>query len=76
MPYYDYQCDDCRGITQVKASMSEHAAGLEVACGECESTQTKQVFKAMAFVNSGAAGATKEFRPPEGPCSNACACYN
>ena len=43
MPLYDYQCQDCQTIFEVRATFKEKEAGLKPACPTCQSQQTRQV---------------------------------
>ena len=73
MPYYDYKCDDCQSVVEVKLSLAQKESGLSVKCTECNSVNTHQLFAAVAVGSSD--------RLPErsfssgGPCGSACGCF-
>ena len=56
MPTYDYQCQECGQTFEVRATISQKAAGLEPECPECHSHTTKQAFRSMMFIRSGDGG--------------------
>ena len=72
MPYYDYQCQDCKTDIEVKASISEKDQGLEVSCPECSSKNTAQVYKSPAFIGSSASSGSA---PSGGSCGEGCGCF-
>lgn len=73
MPFYDYQCDDCKTEISVKATVSAKEEGLEVSCPKCGSQKTHQLFNSMAFIGAGSKQSSSD--RPIGPCGNACGCY-
>lgn len=47
MPTYEYICQDCKKITEVRTSFKEKEKGLTVNCEHCGSEKTKQYFGNM-----------------------------
>jgi len=43
MPIYEYFCQDCENVFDVKASMAEKEKGLKAKCPACGSKQTIQM---------------------------------
>ncbi len=56
MPIYDFQCDRCEMIFEVRASFKEKEAGLKPACPNCQTTETHQLLTVGLFVHGGADG--------------------
>jgi putative FmdB family regulatory protein len=52
MPIYDYQCQDCNNIFDVRASIKEKIAGLHSECPLCHSPETRQMLTAGFLLNS------------------------
>ena len=46
MPYYDYRCAECGAIFEVRASIKEKEAGLNLECAQCHSGEVRQVITA------------------------------
>ncbi|HSW35386.1 MAG TPA: FmdB family zinc ribbon protein [Candidatus Limnocylindrales bacterium] len=44
MPTYEYICQDCKEITDVRATMEEKGKGLNVSCSSCGSNNMTQFF--------------------------------
>ncbi len=57
MPRYDYQCQQCQTIFEVRASIKEKEAGLHPTCPECQSAETRQIITA-GLVLHGSDGAS------------------
>ncbi len=53
MPLYDYQCEHCKLIFEVRASFQEKEKGLNPECPDCHSTEMHQVLTAGLFVRPG-----------------------
>ena len=53
MPTYDYQCQDCEHVFEVRATFKQKDAGLQPECPECHSAKTQQAFRSVMFVRSG-----------------------
>ncbi len=51
MPLYEYICRDCKNITEVRASLEEKDAGLQVACSNCGGDNTVHYFGSMAVTS-------------------------
>jgi putative FmdB family regulatory protein len=51
MPLYDYQCERCQSIFEVRASFQEKELGLEPVCPKCQSTETRQVLNAAMLLH-------------------------
>lgn len=47
MPVYEYICQDCKKITEVRKSFEEKEKGLDVACDHCGSKKMAQYFGNM-----------------------------
>ena len=50
MPLYEYQCQDCQTVFEVRASFKEKEAGLKPECPQCQSKQTRQVLTSGLIV--------------------------
>ena len=50
MPLYDYQCDQCQAVFEVRATFKEKAAGLEPGCPQCPSKKTHQLLTSRLFL--------------------------
>ena len=56
MPVYDFQCNRCQTVFEVRASIKEKEAGLEPECPHCDSPDVHQVLTAgLLLRGSGAA---------------------
>ncbi len=53
MPLYDYQCDLCLTIFEVRATFREKEIGLKPVCPQCQSIETHQVLTHGLFVLKG-----------------------
>jgi putative FmdB family regulatory protein len=53
MPLYDYQCQACGYVFEVRASFKEKENGLHPICPSCESVQTQQMLSAPMVILSG-----------------------
>ena len=54
MPLYDYQCHDCGGVFEIRATFKQKEEGLHPVCPSCESAETQQVVSASMVVRAGA----------------------
>jgi len=75
MPLYDYQCQACGYIFEIRATFSEKEEGLHPVCPTCRSIQTQQIVSAPLVIRSGGDGgalAPSGCCPTTGPgcCSN------
>jgi putative FmdB family regulatory protein len=55
MPFYDFQCDQCKQTFEVRATFREKEAGLHPLCPSCQSEEVHQVVSA-GFVMRGNGG--------------------
>jgi len=46
MPFYEFQCKDCKTTYDVRASIKEKEAGLHPECPKCHSVHSHQVISA------------------------------
>ena len=53
MPLYEYQCQDCRTVFEVRATFKEKQSGLHPECPQCQSLDTKQVLTAGLLIHAG-----------------------
>lgn len=53
MPLYDYRCEKCQTVFEVRASFQEKEAGLEPECPQCHSQDTQQLLTAGLFLRAG-----------------------
>lgn len=58
MPVYDFQCNRCQTVFEVRASIREKEAGLEPECPNCESSDVHQVLTAGLLLRGGGASLT------------------
>ncbi len=59
MPLYDYRCDHCQTIFEIRASFHEKDLGLKPVCPNCQNPETHQVLTAGLLVRAGSSeGAT------------------
>jgi putative FmdB family regulatory protein len=56
MPTYDYQCQECGHTFEVRATISQKAAGLKPECPECHSRDTRQAFRSVMFTGRSSGG--------------------
>jgi putative FmdB family regulatory protein len=55
MPFYDFQCNQCKQTFEVWATFREKEAGLHPLCPNCQSEEVHQVVSA-GFVMRGVGG--------------------
>lgn len=53
MPVYDYQCQNCNTVFEVRATFKEKEQGLKPKCPQCQSKKTRQVLTSGLFVMHG-----------------------
>ncbi|RPJ18717.1 MAG: zinc ribbon domain-containing protein, partial [Chloroflexi bacterium] len=41
MPLYDYQCQNCQAVFEVRATFKEKEQGLKPKCPQCQSKKTR-----------------------------------
>jgi putative FmdB family regulatory protein len=46
MPLYDFQCEYCDEVFEVRASIRDKEAGLKLECPKCHRQKTRQVITA------------------------------
>ena len=70
---YEYECDDCGRVFEIRATIAEKERGLRVECPQCGSTKATQVFTAVNVITRSASGSGA---PPPfcGPRSGAGCC--
>jgi len=56
MPFYAFQCEQCKEAFEVRASIKEREAGLQPECPNCHSLQAKQVITAGLVVRGSDGG--------------------
>ncbi len=56
MPFYEFQCDDCKTHYDVRASIKEKEAGLHPECPQCHSTHSHQVISAGQVIRGSDGG--------------------
>jgi putative FmdB family regulatory protein len=54
MPLYNYECEQCHTVFEIRATFKEKEAGLETVCPQCHSRRTKQLFTAGLLIRNGA----------------------
>ncbi len=57
MPFYNYYCENCDEVFEIRALFKEKDAGLEPECPKCQSKKTRQVITAGLFIQ-GSGGAS------------------
>lgn len=67
MPLYDYQCQQCQTVFEVRATFKEKEAGLEPECPQCHSKETRQLLTVGRFLRQTGSGATLATLPTCGP---------
>lgn len=69
MPLYDYQCQSCGEVFEVRATIKEKEAGLTLVCPKCGSQEARQQLAVVRMLHS-----TKEaLQPVCGPnCGPGC----
>jgi putative FmdB family regulatory protein len=54
---YEYKCDECGALLEIRATIAEKERGLRVECPACGSTRVTQVFTAAnVLTRSGRGG--------------------
>ena len=51
MPLYDYQCQDCQAVFEVRATFKEKEEGLKPECPQCQSKQTRQLLTSSLLLH-------------------------
>ncbi len=58
MPLYDYQCQDCQMVFEVRATFKEKEAGLKPECPRCKSKETHQLLTSGLLLRQTGDGAS------------------
>lgn len=53
MPLYDYQCEQCQTVFEVRATILEKEVGLEPECPICHGKQARQIITAGLVLRGG-----------------------
>jgi putative FmdB family regulatory protein len=53
MPLYDFHCDQCDEVFEVRASIKDKEAGLDPECPRCHSHAAKQLVTAGLVIRRG-----------------------
>lgn len=56
MPLYDYQCEECGKVFEVRATIRQKEAGLTPECPNCHSEETEALITAGIVILNKAAG--------------------
>ncbi len=69
MPYYDFQCEKCEEVFEIRASIAEKQAGLKPECPKCHSQKTRQKITAGLVIrgSDGASVSLPACDPGAGP---------
>lgn len=69
MPIYNFQCEQCAEVFEVRASFKEKEAGLEPECPICHSQETHQLITAglVLKASNGASFSLPRCDPNAGP---------
>ena len=68
MPIYEFRCEDCDEVFEVRASIKEKEAGLELKCPKCESENARQLLShVMVLHGSDGVSLTPGCGPDRGP---------
>ncbi len=51
---YEYKCNDCGSLLEIRATIAEKERGITVECPGCGSTNTTQVFTAVNVITRSA----------------------
>jgi putative FmdB family regulatory protein len=70
MPLYDYQCQKCQAVFEVRATFKEKEQGLKPKCPQCQSKKTRQVLTSGLFVSHASDGCSG----CSGTCGPNCGC--
>ena len=53
MPFYDYHCQVCGKVFEVRATIKEKEAGLKPACPKCGGREVRQKLTTASTVHGG-----------------------
>jgi len=65
VPRYDFVCQDCGEVFEIRVSMSAYSEDLSPECAKCGSQNTARVFGSVNVVTGGSAG-----KGPAGGCGS------
>ena len=51
---YEYECDNCGKLFEIRATIAEKERGLRAKCPTCGSTKVTQVFTAVSVITRSA----------------------
>jgi putative regulatory protein, FmdB family len=71
MPLYEFRCEGCGGLFDMRATLAEKEAGLAPRCPTCGGERVKQVMTAGLLIH---AGSPTSSRPACGPGAGAGCC--
>lgn len=57
MPLYNYQCNHCQTVFEVRATFKEKEVGLEPECPACHYRETRQLLSTGLSIRVGGDGA-------------------
>lgn len=67
MPLYDYQCDQCQTVFEIRATIKEKEAGLEPECPICHEKKARQIITAGLILHGGSGFSMPGCGPNSGP---------
>lgn len=74
MPLYDFRCDDCGTLTEVRSSVDE-LDGLQPACTRCGGSALRRLLSTVSVMRSGGGPVpTAGGGGGCGHCAGGCAC--
>ena len=72
MPFYAYQCEQCKETFEVRATIKEREAGLHPECPTCHATQVKSKITAGLVMHGSDGGSLSAAGPACGCGSGGC----
>jgi putative FmdB family regulatory protein len=67
MPFYEYQCEGCSNVFEVRATIKEKEAGLKLACPKCGGRKVRQRLTAAVGLRGGPKSSPPTCGPNSGP---------
>jgi putative FmdB family regulatory protein len=67
MPLYDYQCQNCQAVFEVRATFKEKQEGLKPKCPQCQSKKTRQLLTSGLLLLHTSDGPSEACGPNAGP---------
>ncbi|HHY10847.1 MAG TPA: zinc ribbon domain-containing protein [Firmicutes bacterium] len=52
MPLYDYRCEQCKQVFEVRMSLREKEEGRQDPCPNCGSDEVKQFFGSVGYIRA------------------------